>query len=153
MAPIDQESPLPGVGFTDLLLIGVALLMFTAVAIGVGLYSLPTERLRLAELQPSLRVARVQDFPVGGGRVVNWCQRIVLVVRNGPEEYFALSAVSPVDGCILEWDPDGMQVISPCGHVVYDPGGNVVAGLTREPLHRYGVVVRDGVVYVTGSFL
>ena len=34
----------------------------------------------------------------------------------------------------------------------YDPSGNVVAGLTNEPLHRYGVVVRDQVVYVTGSY-
>lgn len=152
---MDQESQAqePGVGFTDLLLVGVTLLMLTGVGIGIGLYALPTERLQLAELQPSLRVARVRDFPVGGSRVVNWGQRIILVVRSGEGEYFALSAVSPVDGCILEWDPDGMRVVSPCGYVVYDPGGNVVAGLTTEPLHRYGVVVRDDVVYVTGSFL
>lgn len=149
---MDQESEQPGVGFTDLLLIGVALLMLTGVAIGIGLYALPTERLQLAELQPSLRVARVSDLPVGGSRVVNWGQRIILVVRGGGGQYFALSAVSPVDGCILQWDPDGMRVVSPCGFVVYDPGGNVVAGLTTEPLHRYGVVVRGGVVYVTGAY-
>ena len=150
---MDQESRPLGAGFTDLLLVGVILLMLTGITIGIGLYALPTERLQLAELQPSLRVARVRDLPVGGSRVVNWGQRIILVVRSGEEQYFALGAVSPVDGCILQWDPDGMRVVSPCGYVVYEPGGNVVAGLTTEPLHRYGVVVRDGVVYVTGSYL
>ncbi|MBI2073095.1 MAG: hypothetical protein HYW52_08785 [Gemmatimonadetes bacterium] len=149
---MDQEPRLPGVGFTDLLLFGVILLMLTAVTIGIGLYALPAERLQLAELQPSLRVARERDLPVGGSRVVNWGQRIILVARTGEDQYFALGAVSPVDGCILQWDPDGMRVVSPCGHVVYDPGGNVVAGLTREPLHRYGVTVRGGLVYVTGAY-
>lgn len=149
---MEQETERAGPGFTDLLLLGVAALMFTATVIGIGLYSLPTERLQLAELQPSLRVARERDLPVGGSRVVNWGQRIILVARSGEDQYFALSAISPVDGCILRWDADGMRVVSPCGYVVYDPGGNVVAGLTTEPLHRYGVVVRDQVVYVTGAY-
>lgn len=147
-----QETEGTGPGFTDLLLIGVILLMLTGMVIGIGLYALPTGRLQLAELQPSLRVARVSDLPVGGSRVVNWGQRIILVARAGAGEYFALGAVSPVDGCILRWDPEGRRVVSPCGYVVYDPGGNVVTGLTTEPLHRYGVVVRDDVVYVTGAF-
>ncbi|HLB36121.1 MAG TPA: hypothetical protein VJL31_06100 [Gemmatimonadales bacterium] len=149
---MEQETEPAGLGFTDLLLLGVAALMLTATVIGIGLYSLPTGRLQLAELQPSLRVARVPDLPVGGSRVVNWGQRIILVARSGEDQYFALSAISPVDGCILQWDSDGLRVVSPCGYVVYDPSGNVVAGLTNEPLHRYGVVVRDQVVYVTGSY-
>jgi len=136
-------------GFTDLLLVGVVLLMLTAVGLGIGLYSWPGERLQLPELEPSLRVAREADLPVGGSRVVNWGQRIVLVVRSADSTYFALGAVSPVDGCLLRWDAEALRVVSPCGYVVYDPAGNVVVGLTTQPLPRYGVAVRDGVVYVT----
>lgn len=146
---MDQETSSTGPGFTDLLLIGVVLLTLTGMGIGIGLYALPSGRLQLPELQPSFRVARASDLPVGGSRVVNWGQRIVLVVRSGDDSYFAVGAVSPVDGCILAWDQDAMRITSPCGYVVYDPRGNVVAGLTREPLPGYGVVLRDGVVYLT----
>jgi nitrite reductase/ring-hydroxylating ferredoxin subunit len=146
---MSQVTDRSGPGFTDLLLLGVALLMLTAAGLGVALYAWPGERLQLPELEPSLRVARVADLPVGGSRVVNWGARIILVVRSGDSTYFALGAVSPVDGCILRWDAEALRVVSPCGYVVYDQTGNVVVGLTREPLERYAVAVREGVVYVT----
>ncbi len=144
-----QEPERAGLGFTDLLLVGVALLMLTAAGLVVGLYTWPGERLQLPELNPSLRVARVADLPVGGSRVVNWGRRIILVVRSADSTYFALGAISPVDGCILRWDAEALRVVSPCGYVVYDPAGNVVVGLTTQPLARYAVAVRDGVIYVT----
>lgn len=148
---MNQEAQKTRLGFTELLLWGVMLLMLTGVGIGISLYVWPSEHLQTPELQPSLRVARERDLPVGASRVVNWGNQIILVVRSGGQDYFALQGVSPVDGCILRWDPAALRVESPCGHLVYDPRGNVVAGLTTEPLRRYGVQVRDGVVYVTRS--
>jgi len=41
--------------------------------------------------------------------------------------------------------------VSPCSYLVYDLHGNVVRGLTTVPLRRYGVFVREGIVYVTES--
>jgi nitrite reductase/ring-hydroxylating ferredoxin subunit len=98
-----------------------------------------------------MRVAEQADFPVGASRVVTWGPRILLIVHSADQEYAALQGTSPVDGCILNWDPVTLRVISPCGFVVYDLHGNVVRGLTTVPLQRYAVFLRQGTVYVRES--
>lgn len=138
-------------GFNERLLGGIAVLMVVGTILLIGLYLLPPEHLQLAELQPSFRVAREADFPVGASRVLNWGEQVVLVVRTGDQAYAALQGTAPTDGCILTWDPVSLRVLSPCTYLVYDLHGNVVKGLSTVPLQRYAVFVRDGVVYVTGS--
>lgn len=125
--------------------------MGVGLILGIGLYLLPPEHLQLAELQPAYRVSREADFPVGTSRVVNWGERVILVVRTADQAYAALQGTAPTDGCILNWDPASLRVLSPCTYLVYDLHGNVVRGLSTVPLQRYAVFVRDGVVYVTGS--
>lgn len=135
-------------GFNELLLAGVILVTATSIGLGLALYVRPAEHLAIPELEPSVQVAREADFPVGASRVTNWGDRVILVVRRGPTEYFALQGTSPIDGCILSWDAESLSVISPCSYLVYDLQGNVVQGLTTRPLRRYPVSVRDGMVYV-----
>jgi nitrite reductase/ring-hydroxylating ferredoxin subunit len=138
-----------GLGFNELLLIGVILVAATWMVLGMALYVRPADHLSIPELQPTLRIARESEFPIGASRVTNWGDRVVLVVRRGPAEYFALDGISPLDGCILRWDVESLRVLSPCSHLVYDLRGNVVDGLTTQPLERYSVSVRDGIVYVS----
>lgn len=137
-----------GPGFNELLLGGVILVTATLVVLGIALYIRPAEHLAIPELQPTLRVAGESEFPVGASRVTNWGDRVILVVKRGPGEYFALEGTSPIDGCILSWDVESLRVLSPCSYLVYDSRGNVVEGLTTRPLRRYSVSVRDGIVYV-----
>ena len=139
-----------GIGFTALLLAGVILLILTGVGIGIGLYLLPADYHQIPGLQPGTRVAREADFPIGTSRLVNWGDLVILVVRRGEDEYFALQGASPSDGCILWWDEEAQRVVSPCTYLVYDLFGNAVVGLSRTPLRRYPVFVRGGTVYVTG---
>ena len=138
-----------GWGFNELLLIGVILLMMTGIGLGTALYVLPTERLEIHQLDPTIRVARVAEFPVGASRIVNWGDQIILVVRSGEEQYSALQGTAPNNGCILRWDAESRRVVSPCSHLVYDLRGHVVAGLTIEPLKQYAVSVRAGIISVT----
>ena len=138
-------------GFNEYLLTGIVVLMLAGVILGLSLYLLPSPHLELAELQPAFRVARTADLPIGASRILNWGDRIVLVVRTSEDGFTALQGIAPSDGCILRWDPESLHVVSPCSHLVYDLHGNVVRGLTTVPLHRYAVFVRQGVVYVTGS--
>lgn len=136
-------------GFTELLLGGVILMMIVLVAIATTVYVAPAEHLEIPELQPVIRVVREADFPVGSSRVRNWGERAILVIRPDSLRYFALQGVSPFDGCILRWDPESSRVYSPCRYAVYDLRGDVVAGLSMQALRRYSVSVRDGVVYVS----
>lgn len=141
----------PGRGFTDLLLVAVIVLMIAAGGMAGALYVLPRENLTIPEIQPAVHVVREAAFPVGASRLVQWGERLVLVVRFEEERYFALQAVSPYDGCLLEWDEQSTRVISPCSHVVYDARGHVVTGLSTEPLRQYPVFTRAGSVYVASD--
>lgn len=152
------EPPAPGVdvpgwklSFNEYLLGGIVVLTLALAALGAATYLLPGDYLQIPELQPDVRVARQSDFPVGASRVVSWGPRILLVVHTTAREYAALQGTSPLDGCILTWDPVSLRVVSPCSFVVYDLHGNVVRGLTTVPLHRYTVFVRQGTVFVTES--
>jgi hypothetical protein len=137
------------VGFNEYLLGGVVTLSLAAIALGVALFVLPPAALRLAELEPAYRVAPEAEFPVGASRLVNWGERVILVIRTDQQAYAALQGTAPTDGCILRWDAPSLRILSPCTYLVYDLHGNVVRGLTTVPLVRYAAFVRDGMVYVT----
>lgn len=147
--PLGIERRLLRLGFTELLLGGVIVLMITLGGIAMAFYVLPGEHLEIPELQPVIRVVEESNFPVGSSRVRNWADEIILVVRPDSLRYFALQGVSPVDGCIVRWDSEASRVYSPCRYAVYDLRGDVVAGLSNQALKRYEVSVRDGVVYVS----
>jgi nitrite reductase/ring-hydroxylating ferredoxin subunit len=138
-------------GFNEWLLGGIAALIGFGACLAVVLYLLPGDRLRLSELQPAYRVAPESAIPVGSSRIVNWGDRVILVIRTGQQAYAALQGTAPNDGCILEWDPSSLRVLSPCTYLVYDLHGNVVRGLTTIPLRNYQVYVHDGVIYVARS--
>lgn len=144
-----DQAPGSRAGFNEYLLGGIILLTVAGAALGTSLYLLPGEYLGIPELQPAVRVAREGEFPTGASRIVNWGSRIVLVVRDADGEYAALQGTSPLDGCILEWDPVASRIVSPCAYLVYDLHGNVVRGLTTVPLQPYAAFVRQGSVYVT----
>jgi nitrite reductase/ring-hydroxylating ferredoxin subunit len=137
----------PG-GFGDLLLAGVILVMFACVGIGLTLYLLPGDALQVPGNQPELRIAHESEFPVGASRVESWGDAIILVIRPQAGRYVALQGTSPDQGCILRWDEKSRRVVSPCRYAVYDLRGNVVSGLTMQPLRRYQVFLREGVVFV-----
>lgn len=126
--------------------LGVVFLIALAIAV---IYTVPPEHLIIPQHEVAVRVARVEDFTVGSSRMETWGEQAILVVRTGESVYSAVQGVSPVDGCLLEWDAESMRVNSPCGHQLYNLRGQAVEGLTTEPLQRYDVFVRDGVVYVT----
>lgn len=126
----------------------IAVVFLGAVAIA-ALYTRPPEHLIIPQHEVAVRVARAEDFPAGSSRMVTWGDQAILVVRRDGGAYSALQGVSPVDGCLLSWDADALRVTSPCTHQLYNLRGHAVEGLTTEPLQRYDVFVRNGIVYVT----
>lgn len=143
------DRPRGRLGLGGLALLGVILFSVTFAGLVTAIYLFPPEHLRIAELQPAVRLAREADFPVGASRIVAWGDEPILVVR-GEERFYAVQGTSPFDGCILRWEAESMRVVSPCTHVVYDLRGNVVTGLSLIPLKPYSVFVRRGTVYLTG---
>lgn len=135
--------------FAGQLLGGVILVMLTLGVLALAVFLLPARHAEAPDREPATAVTAEADFAVGSSRVINWGERIILVVRRGEREYYALEGMAPTDGCILDWDDEPARVISPCSNLAFDVHGNAVAGLSSEPLRRYAVFLRDDVVYVT----
>jgi len=132
------EWCLAGVGFLI-----VALGLFISL-----LYALPQEPLVIPEVEASLRIADLDDFPVNSDRLERWGNRWILVVRMPSGEVTAVEGRSPADGCELKWDHELRRIFSPCSYQIYNPYGFVVAGLDNRDLRRYPVLIRDGVVSI-----
>jgi nitrite reductase/ring-hydroxylating ferredoxin subunit len=143
-----QEDQSQGLGFNDLLLMAVIALMITLGLFVIALYGRPSERLETPEVQPAIRVTRVEDFPVGAARLIRWGARAVLVVHLKENEFVAVDGTSPADGCLLEWEEEAARIVSPCSYVVYDVDGSVVTGLSTTPLVRFPIFIRSGTLYV-----
>jgi nitrite reductase/ring-hydroxylating ferredoxin subunit len=135
-------------GFNELLLVGVIVLMVAGALLTVALYGRPTDRTGSPQVEPAVRVAREQNYPVGASRLVRLGAAPILVVRLADTRYIAVHGASPSDGCLLRWEAEASRIVSPCSYLVYDVDGSVIAGLSTTPLARYPVFVRDGVVYV-----
>jgi len=145
---IETETRKTTLDVNSVLLIAVIVLMVAGALLVMAMYGQSAARLEIPEVQPAVRVAQEESFPVGGSRLVRWGDRPVLVVRLAEREYVALQGASPNDGCVLEWEEAASRIVSPCTYVVYDVDGSVVTGLSTTPLQRYPVFVRDGTVYV-----
>jgi nitrite reductase/ring-hydroxylating ferredoxin subunit len=135
--------------FAGQLLGGVILVMLTLAALALIVFLLPARHAEAPGRAAAAVVVAESNFPVGSSRVVNWGERIILVVRHGDRAYYAVQGTSPTDGCILDWDAESSRVISPCSYLAFDVHGNAIAGLSSQPLRRYAVFVRNDVVYVT----
>jgi len=149
--PNGPDDASTGLGFNELLLGAVITFMVVSLALAGVFYLRPGEHLEIPEVQPVVRVAAEPDFPIGASRLVRWGDRPILVVRQTDERFLAVQGTAPIDGCLLQWEPDALRIVSPCSYVVYDVDGSAVAGLSTQPLQRYPVFVRDGIVYVARS--
>ncbi|MBK5096766.1 MAG: Rieske (2Fe-2S) protein [Gemmatimonadetes bacterium] len=136
-------------GFESLLITGLLVLLGLMLSLFAVLYAIPAEHLTLPDRQSALRMGSIDDISVGGSRVNNWGDEIVLLVRISVDEFYAIQGTSTLDGCILDWDQQAFRVVSPCGHQMYDLRGRAVEGLTTRPLRRYDVSVQRGLVFVT----
>jgi len=144
-----NSAEAPRFDFAGQLLGGVILVMLTLATLALIVFLLPARHAEAPWREAAAVVVAEADFPVGSSRVINWGERIILVVRHGDRDYYALEGTSPTDGCILDWDAESSRVVSPCSYLAFDVHGNAVAGLSTQPLRRYAVFLRDNVVYVT----
>lgn len=142
-ATVSAEPPT-----TRVALSGVVLVIVASFALIGVFFLVPPEYLRIADIQAVTRVAPEAEFGVGTSRLVFLGDAPVLVVRRTENEYDAVQGNAPTDGCYLQWDEEALHVVSPCTYLVYDLRGNLIEGLTTQPLHRYRVFTRDQVVYV-----
>jgi len=112
------------------------------------LYALPQEPLIIAEVQASIRVGPLDDFPPNTARLESWGTELILVIRTEDGEMMAVEGRSPTTSCVLQWDPRRGHVTSPCSYEIYNPLGYVVSGLGDQALRSFPVWIRDGIISI-----
>jgi len=87
-----------------------------------------------------VRAAGAGELPDNSAKMVRLLGVPVLLVHQGGERYFALSAVcTHMNVCHLEWSRERQQLVCPCHGGAFDVYGNVVQGPPSVPLPSYDV--------------
>ncbi len=134
--------------FWDWCLAGLFTVVGALALLILFLFALPRAPLVIPATQDALNIGTLDDFPVNSSRLERWGSDLILVVRAEEYEVTAVAGVSPGDGCVLEWDEDTQQVLSPCSFEAYNHHGGVIDGLHDAPLSTYPVRIRDNNVYI-----
>ena len=139
-------------GMLNLAIGSTGLVSAALLGIPLGFYlSSPTGQ---RSLDGDFFVGRLDQIPVGGARTRFVEGEEVIFIRRKEEEVVAFSATcTHSDTCLVDWDPEGRQLVCPCHHGIFDMRGNVVSGPPPRPLRQRSVVLRDGNIYVRRSRL
>jgi len=78
----------------------------------------------------------LSEIPVGNASKISYKGKPTIVVHT-QEGVFALSAICPHLGCLVNWHPDEKQIACPCHAAKFDLRGNVLGGPSPGPLESY----------------
>jgi nitrite reductase/ring-hydroxylating ferredoxin subunit len=121
------------------------------VTLGIAVFfvfALPQEPLIIPEVQASMRVGTLADFPPNSARLQSWGSELVLVIRTKDGELRAVEGKSPSTGCVLRWDQLRGYVTSPCSYEIFNPRGYIISGLGDQALRSYPVWIRGDVISI-----
>lgn len=130
-------------------------LVLTSFAFAVGQMWIVFEnwrRKRKGQL-PVKRIAAANAIPIGGSLVFDYPDQhdICLLVRTGPQHYFAYNQKCTHLSCAVVPDLANNQLHCPCHNGFFDlTSGRPTAGPPRRPLDRIQLEIRDGDLYAVG---
>jgi Rieske Fe-S protein len=102
---------------------------------------------------PEMRLARLDDVPVGGAVEFRYPadDDPCLLLRPGPDRLVAYSQKCTHLSCAVVPDVAAGRLHCPCHNGVFEIAeGRPIAGPPRRPLPRVTLAIRDGMVYATG---
>lgn len=134
--------------FWDWCLAGLSVFGVALGLIIFSLYALPQEPLIIPEVQASIRVGTLAEFPPNTARLQSWGSELILVIRTADGEMRAVEGRSPSTNCVLQWDARRGYVSSPCSYEIYNPLGYIVSGLGDQALRSFPVWIRDGTISI-----
>jgi cytochrome b6-f complex iron-sulfur subunit len=133
--------------FLSRLLAGSLIVSLLGVVGAIGAYLFPPERRVFNPARRRMRVARIDEIPIGKGKQVLFDGEPVWVLhlRGG---WIALAAICTHKGCIVDWDEKRLVLSCPCHGGLFDADGNVLSGLPRRPLKRLRVSVIQDEIFI-----
>ena len=134
--------------FWDWCLAGLSVFGLALGLIIFFLYALPQEPLIIPEVQASIRVGTLDEFPPNTARLQSWGSELILVIRTENGELRAVEGRSPTTNCVLRWDPRRSHISSPCSYEIYNARGYIVGGLGDQALRSFPVWIRDEIISI-----
>ena len=99
--------------------------------------------------QNSVLAGKTTEIPINSGKIFKFGSKPGLLVRTATDEIKAFSASCTHLDCIVQYDPDGKQIICACHNGIYDLSGKNVSGPPPRPLDEYTVNVKGDDITVT----
>ena len=78
----------------------------------------------------------LSEVPVDDSKKIGYKGKPIIVIRTA-EGVFALSAICPHLGCLVNWHAGEKQIECPCHAAKFDLRGNVLGGPAPAPLLSY----------------
>ena len=86
-----------------------------------------------------IRIGEIDHFSTGYSRLIRIESDTILLGKDSADHFFALSAVCPHKGCLVEWRRGENRILCPCHGALFDLKGNVLSGPAQRGLQSYGV--------------
>jgi cytochrome b6-f complex iron-sulfur subunit len=96
-------------------------------------------------------VAKVDDLPIGQGKVVALGSKPAIVI-NTDQGIKAYSAICTHLGCIVAWDGNAGAIVCPCHDGRFSPAsGAVISGPPPAPLSALPTTVEKGEIFLVAG--
>jgi len=82
----------------------------------------------------------LSEVPVGNATKISYKGKPTIIIHT-QEGVFALSAICPHLGCLVNWHSGENQIVCPCHAAKFDLRGNVLGGPAPGPLESYRVEI------------
>lgn len=89
----------------------------------------------------------LSDIPEGKSRKIRYEDKPAIVVRTA-EGVFALSAVCPHLGCLVNWREGDNMIECPCHDAKFDIRGNVIGGPSPKPLDSFKAEIKGELIKI-----
>lgn len=129
--------------------------MLTAGAVGFGLITVypvvsflkpPKQR----EVEVSSVVAgKINDFPVGGSKIIRFGNKPVIVLRAGESDFRAFSATCTHLDCTVQFVKDEGIILCACHNGKYDLHGRNISGPPPKPLEKFKAIIKEDELVVS----
>lgn len=107
---------------------------------------------KVAEAMPAVvKAGAVEDLKPDSGKIIQFGSKPVILIRT-PEpqaEIRAFSAICTHLGCIVQYREDLDHIWCACHNGHYDLHGINIKGPPPRPLPKYGVALKNGIIFVT----
>lgn len=99
--------------------------------------------------QNSVIAGKTSELPVNSGKIFKFGSKPGIVIKTPTGEVKAFSAACTHLDCIVQYDPNGKQIICACHNGIYDLSGKNVSGPPPRPLDEFTVNIKGDEINVT----